>query len=104
MVEMKDRHLWFLVFAVGFFCLMIVISFFDREPLDKILLDLYGWTVIVTIGTIVYYAILYFKNRRDVESKEYKKILKIAIIILIGLLVVPAVINFGLGKPLYLSP
>jgi len=79
---------------------MIIISFFDRESIDKILLDLYGWTVIVTIGTVAYYGILYVRNRKEVlQAGEYKKILKIVIIILIGLFVIPAVINFGFGKP-----
>ena len=103
---MKDRHLWFLVFVVGFFGFMIILSFTDRDSLEKILLNLYGWTILVTIATAVYYGVLFLRNRQSdeiwqvEESRESKKILKIAITILIALFVIPIIFNFVFGlKP-----
>ena len=108
---MKDRHLWFLVFAVGFFGFMIIISFVDRDSLDKILLNLYGWTILVTVATAVYYGVFFLRNRHGKEiwqvkeSLESKKILKIAIIILIALFAIPIIINlvFGLKSSFYFN-
>lgn len=100
---MRDRHLWFLVFAIGFFCFMIIISFIGKNSFDKILLNLYGWTIIVTIGTAIYYGVLYFKNKNSVDalqaeaSKESKNISKIAAIILIALFMIPIIIKFVFG-------
>jgi hypothetical protein len=100
---MKDRHLWFLIFAIGFFCVMIIISFIGKNTFDKILLNLYGWTILVTVGTAIYYGILYFRNKNNVDalqvkaSKESKNISKIATIILIVLFMIPIIIKFVFG-------
>lgn len=92
-----------MVFAVGFFGFMIILSFVDRDSLDKILLNLYGWTILVTVATAVYYGVLFLRKRHSKEiwqveeSRESKKILKIAIMILIALFVIPIIINFVFG-------
>lgn len=103
---MKDRHLWFLVFAVGFLGFVIIISFVDRDSLDKILLNLYGWAILVTASTAVYYGLIFLRNRHSKEiwqveeSKESQKILKIIIIILMTLFVIPIILDFVFGlKP-----
>jgi hypothetical protein len=101
--KMKDKHLWFLVFTIGFFGFMIIISFVGKDSFDKILLNMYGWTILVTTVTAVYYGMLFLRNRhgREMgkveESIESKKILKISIIVLIGLFAIPIIINFIFG-------
>lgn len=108
---MKDRHLWFLAFAVGFFGVMIIISFVGKDSLDRIVFNLYGWTILITTATAVYYGILYLRNRYSneiwqvKESNESMKILKIGIIVLIALFAIPIILDFifGLRPPFYFS-
>lgn len=100
---MKDRHLWFLVFAIGLFGFMIIISFVGKFSFDKIMLNVYGWAILVSIGTAIYYGVLYFRSKNGTDtlqveqSKESKKISEIATVILIALFMIPIIIHFVFG-------